>query len=202
MALCCLKGKPRGGQMLWCSSRGVAAGAMWLFCAWQGWVTPMRLSRRSLDNGMQRVAVLASGHCSYQQEQEERRSQIVNLQNVRWKKIAENGLKQNSNCQPLNVRKKNTVVQLFLWRWRLKCKESGGWGQTKTGTIGILILWGAELGTQTRNTNIQCTSQCPLEGCSEWSWNTLVFNMTTIQMSSEVWDQSSVMFLENIKIIY
>lgn len=50
MALCCLKGKPQGGQMLWYSSRSVAAGPHGCSLPSRGkivWVTPTLLSGRS-----------------------------------------------------------------------------------------------------------------------------------------------------------
>ncbi len=50
MALHCLKGKPQGGQMLWYSSRGIAAGPHGCSLPSRGklcWVTPTQLSRRS-----------------------------------------------------------------------------------------------------------------------------------------------------------
>lgn len=52
MALHCLKGKPQGGQMLWYSSRGLAAGSHGCSLPSRGmfwWVTPMQLSRRSWE---------------------------------------------------------------------------------------------------------------------------------------------------------
>lgn len=52
MALCCLKGKPQGGQMLWYSSRGIAAGPHGCSLPGRGkfsWVTPTLLSKRSQE---------------------------------------------------------------------------------------------------------------------------------------------------------
>lgn len=52
MVLHCLKGKPQGGQMLWYSSKGIAAGPHG--CSLPSreklcWVTPTQLSRRSWE---------------------------------------------------------------------------------------------------------------------------------------------------------
>lgn len=52
MALRCLKGKPQGGQMLWYSSRGIAAGPRGCSLPSRGkfaWVTPTQLSRRNRE---------------------------------------------------------------------------------------------------------------------------------------------------------
>lgn len=89
MALLCLKGKPQGGQMLWYSSRGIAAGPHGCSLPSRGkfcWVTPTQLSRRSRGNGRQWAAACSSGHAAAFTNEGKREDLITdctNLQSVR-----------------------------------------------------------------------------------------------------------------------
>lgn len=64
MALHCLKGKPQGGQMLWYSSRGIAAGPRG--CSLPGREVVLShayaAQQEKPGNGRQRAAACSSGH--------------------------------------------------------------------------------------------------------------------------------------------